>query len=48
MAAIHTKIEEKEWLLMLKTKRDFMSYYKTELIELQNLTGGNDIQTYYV
>lgn len=35
------------WLIIFKSKKEYINYYKEQIIEYQNLTAGNGIQMYY-
>ncbi len=41
-------IEDKTWLVLCKSRGEYLRHYRSELIQFQNLTAGNDLQTYLV
>lgn len=38
---------KKGWVLLFGEKKEYLAYYRSELVELRNLTGGTNLTTYY-
>ena len=44
----HKRVESKQYLVLYKTKEEYLAHYKNEGLEYDNLTAGNTIHTFYI